>query len=322
MLLHAIAKLGLAGQFALVRAVEGGLSLKAAAAAFSVSPATAHRWWQRWLEGAASRRRSATRSSRRGIRRGCWPSSCSSGSATVAARPAGGRGWSPARPALRIPRSGRCCGATASPAAQRRSRSRPTATSGPAPATCCTWTQPATRVSCGPATASPATARSAPATGCDRRPESATTMRTRSSTTTPARLRRAPSRRESRDRDRLPRTRTRFLSPSTGSSRKRLMTDNGFSYVKNRSLRDLLAQHGIRHLTTEPYRPRTNGKVERFHQTMAREWAYGLAYRSHRERNQALPHWISGTTTPADHTARSETGHPSAAFTTSVGSGN
>jgi transposase InsO family protein len=73
---------------------------------------------------------------------------------------------------------------------------------------------------------------------------------------------------------------------------QRLMTDNGFSYVKNRSLRELLERHGIRHLTTEPYRPRTNGKVERFHRTMAREWAYGLAYRSHRQRNQALPHWL------------------------------
>jgi transposase InsO family protein len=74
---------------------------------------------------------------------------------------------------------------------------------------------------------------------------------------------------------------------------KRLMTDNAFAYVKNRSLRELLASRGIRHLTTEPYRPRTNGKVERFHQTMAREWAYGLAYRSHRQRNQALPHWLN-----------------------------
>ena len=79
---------------------------------------------------------------------------------------------------------------------------------------------------------------------------------------------------------------------STGISAKRLMTDNGFSYVKNRSLRELLARRGIRHLTTEPYRPRTNGKVERFHQTMAREWAYGLTYRSHRHRNAALPHWL------------------------------
>src|SRR3989440_880409 len=51
MYLHANAKLGLAGRFALVRAIESGLSLKAAAAAFSVSPATAHRWWHRWLDG-------------------------------------------------------------------------------------------------------------------------------------------------------------------------------------------------------------------------------------------------------------------------------
>jgi transposase len=45
MYLHANAKLGLAGRFAMVRAVEEGLSLRAAAAAFNVSPATAHRWW-------------------------------------------------------------------------------------------------------------------------------------------------------------------------------------------------------------------------------------------------------------------------------------
>jgi transposase len=51
MYLHANAKLGLAGRLALVVAIEEGLSLKAAAAAFRVSPATAHRWWHRWLDG-------------------------------------------------------------------------------------------------------------------------------------------------------------------------------------------------------------------------------------------------------------------------------
>jgi transposase InsO family protein len=74
---------------------------------------------------------------------------------------------------------------------------------------------------------------------------------------------------------------------------KRLMTDNAFTYVRNRSLRELLASRQIKHLTTEPYRPRTNGKVERFHQTMAREWAYGVSYSSHRHRNAALPHWLN-----------------------------
>ena len=70
------------------------------------------------------------------------------------------------------------------------------------------------------------------------------------------------------------------------------MTDNAWAYARSRLFRELLSRHGIRHLKTKPYRPRTNGKVERFHQTMAREWAYGLAYDSHRDRAAALPHWL------------------------------
>ena len=77
-----------------------------------------------------------------------------------------------------------------------------------------------------------------------------------------------------------------------GITPKRLMTDNAWTYVRSRELGRLLEHHRIRHLTTKPYRPRTNGKVERFHQTMAREWAYGLIYPSHRERAAALPHWL------------------------------
>ena len=103
-----------------------------------------------------------------------------------------------------------------------------------------------------------------------------------------------------------------------GVRARRLMTDNAFSYVKNRSLRELLAQEGIRHLTTEPYRPRTNGKVERFHQTMAREWAYGVVYRSHRQRNQALPHWLDHYNRRRPHSSLGDRPR-SAAFTTSVG---
>ena len=49
--LHANAKLGLAGRRELVLAIEHGSSLRVAATAFGVSPATAHRWWHRWLEG-------------------------------------------------------------------------------------------------------------------------------------------------------------------------------------------------------------------------------------------------------------------------------
>jgi transposase len=56
MYLHANAKLGLAGRFALVKAIEEGMTLRAAAAAFSVSPATAHRWWHRWREAGEDAR--------------------------------------------------------------------------------------------------------------------------------------------------------------------------------------------------------------------------------------------------------------------------
>ncbi|MDQ2983092.1 MAG: hypothetical protein M3R70_04075, partial [Actinomycetota bacterium] len=56
-----------------------------------------------------------------------------------------------------------------------------------------------------------------------------------------------------------------------GMTSKRLMTDNAFAYVKNRSLRELLAARGIRHLTTQPYRPH----VEREFGRLKNE--YGLA---------------------------------------------
>ena len=73
---------------------------------------------------------------------------------------------------------------------------------------------------------------------------------------------------------------------------RRLMTDNAFTYTNSRALAELLRIRKIRHLTTQPYRPQTNGKVERFQQTMAREWGYGLAYASSGARAKAMPHWL------------------------------
>src|SRR6184192_1573584 len=64
MYLHANAKLGLAGRLALVAGIEDGLSLRGAATAFSVSPATAHRWWHRWLDGGRRPEALVDRSSR------------------------------------------------------------------------------------------------------------------------------------------------------------------------------------------------------------------------------------------------------------------
>ena len=73
---------------------------------------------------------------------------------------------------------------------------------------------------------------------------------------------------------------------------ERLMTDNAFAYVNNRSLHELLTARAIRHLRTRPYTPRTNGKVERYQQTLQREWAYALEYASSDARRASLPHWL------------------------------
>lgn len=80
---------------------------------------------------------------------------------------------------------------------------------------------------------------------------------------------------------------------ANGIAVKRLMSDNAWAYTNSNKLRQLLAERGIRHVLIKPYRPQQNGKVERFQQTMAREWAYGLPYRSSAARRRALPHWIS-----------------------------
>jgi transposase InsO family protein len=73
---------------------------------------------------------------------------------------------------------------------------------------------------------------------------------------------------------------------------ERLMTDNAFAYIHNRSLGELLHQRAIRHIRTRPYTPRTNGKVERYQQTLQREWAYALEYASSAARRESLPHWV------------------------------
>ena len=73
---------------------------------------------------------------------------------------------------------------------------------------------------------------------------------------------------------------------------KRLQTDNAWCYIRNRSLRELLAAHEIQHRRIPPRTPKRNGKIERYQQTLAREWAYGQRYRNSDARAAALPIWL------------------------------
>lgn len=76
-----------------------------------------------------------------------------------------------------------------------------------------------------------------------------------------------------------------------GITVQRVMTDNGSAYVSH-AHRLACLQLGVRHLRTRPFRPRTNGKAERFIQTLTRRWAYGRPYNSSTERTAALPAWL------------------------------
>ncbi len=71
----------------------------------------------------------------------------------------------------------------------------------------------------------------------------------------------------------------------------RVMTDNGSPFVSKLWARTCEARR-IRHLRTRPYTPRTNGKAERFIQTLQREWAYGKPYKTSAGRRRALPAWL------------------------------
>jgi transposase InsO family protein len=84
-------------------------------------------------------------------------------------------------------------------------------------------------------------------------------------------------------------TRAQTFFVSAGITVERILTDNGSCY-RSHLWRDTLAAAGITHKRTQPYRPQTNGKVERLNRTLLDEWAYARPYRSQTERPDAFPH--------------------------------
>lgn len=73
---------------------------------------------------------------------------------------------------------------------------------------------------------------------------------------------------------------------------ERILTDNGACY-RSKDFALACRELGARHGFTRPYRPQTNGKAERFIQTLLREWAYAKRYRSSAERTKLLAPWLA-----------------------------
>ena len=83
---------------------------------------------------------------------------------------------------------------------------------------------------------------------------------------------------------------------------RRVLSDNGSAY-KSHLWRDTCHELGITAKRTRPYRPQTNGKIERFHRTLAQGWAFRRLYTDESQRRKALPGWIHEYNHHRPHTA-------------------
>jgi transposase InsO family protein len=96
--------------------------------------------------------------------------------------------------------------------------------------------------------------------------------------------------------------RARVFFESYGITVERVLTDNGSCYMSKTFAKELISA-GVAHTRTRPYRPQTNGKVERFNRTLLNEWAYARPHRSEAARTRALDDWIHLYNHHRHHTA-------------------
>jgi transposase InsO family protein len=87
-----------------------------------------------------------------------------------------------------------------------------------------------------------------------------------------------------------------------GVTVERVLSDNGSAY-RSHAWRTACTQLGVTPKHTRPYRPQTNGKIERFHRTLATGWAFARLYTSEKARRNTLPTWLHDYNHHRPHTA-------------------
>jgi transposase InsO family protein len=282
---HPKARLGLAGRHELVLSIQQGSSIRSAARIFNVSPATAHKWWHRQLRGEGlDDRSSRPQRSPRMLERAAQERICEVRRHT---------GWGPrliagvvGRPHSTVHRTLHRHGISRRPRPKREAVRR------------YEWPCPGDLLHMDTKRYARFSRPGHAVTGS--RFTNAAEMRegvgyefAHSIVDDHSRLAFSELHRDERASTVAAFTRRALaFFESHGIHAKRVMTDNAFTYTRSSELRELLAANRIRHLLIQPRRPQTNGKVERFQQTMAREWGYGLAYASSDHRAKALPHWL------------------------------
>ena len=288
---HRNAKLGLAGRRELVLTIAGGCSMRETAATFNVSTATVHRWWRRWSEASEQERRSLSCLLDRSSRPAHSPRRLAPKLEQAICECRRKTGWGPRL----VAGATGFAHSTVWKVLKRAGISR-AARALREPANSYEWPCPGDLLHLDTSEYARFQRPGHRVTG-DRRSQDRHHRDgvdiVHAIVDDHSRLAYAEIHSDAR----AP-TAVGFLRRALafyeqhGITGKRLMTDNAWAYTRSRAFRQLLSERRLKHLTTKPYRPRTNGKVERFHQTMAREWAYGLVYRSHTERAWALPHWL------------------------------
>ncbi len=286
---HPRAKLGLAARHELVKAIESGVSVREAARRFNVSPATAHKWWHRWRNASAAPRRSLCCLHDRSSRPHRSPNELPRAEQERICEIRSHTGWGPrliagsvGHPHSTVHRTLQRHGCSRLPKPAREAPNR------------YEWPCPGDLLHMD-------TKRYA---RFDRPGHAVTGDRSRQSrgagyeyshaiVDDHSRLAYAEIL-DSQDAEAVVAFTERALRffADQGIEVRRLMTDNAWAYTRSGKFARLLDHRNVKHKRTRSRRPQTNGKVERFHQTMAREWGYGLAYRSSAHRRAALPHWL------------------------------
>jgi transposase InsO family protein len=294
MKVHGNAALGPAGRLALVEAIESGMTLRAAAAALNVAPATAHRWWHRWrgaseaerrlgrwLEDRSSRPRRQprrlTREEEEPILRARRETNLGPGRLAGICRRARSTIWKV------LHRHGLSQRRRAGRETYRRYEwSRPGALLHVDVARLARFDRPGHAVT-----------GIRDKTGAEKRAGVGYVYlhcviddhsryayveqhRDQGGDTAAAVLARA----------------IEHFSALGLNSPDAVMSDNAFAYRKSRAFRAVLERHGARHILTPPYTPRWNGKVERFIQTLKREWAYAHSWPNSAERSRAMTSFL------------------------------
>jgi transposase InsO family protein len=294
MKVHGNAALGPAGRLALVQAIESGMTLRAAAAALNVAPATAHRWWHRYRLASEAERRAGSWLRDRPCTPGRQPRRLSPAEEEPILRARKETNLGPGRLAgiCRAPRSTiwkvlRRHGLSRRPRGERQSYRR------------YEWSRPGALLHVD-------VARLA---RFDRPGHAVTGDRT----TTGAQMRKGvgfaylhcvlddnsryayveqhPDQGGETAAAVLKRAIEHFATLGLEEP-EAVMSDNAFAYRNSRAFKAVLQRHGARHILTPPYTPRWNGKVERFIQTLKREWAYAHAWPNSAERTKALASFL------------------------------